>query len=128
MLRVLGLLLGYTFDRLAVGGQDLDFMNIVFARVGPNQLSLASQLEGLHASLRSVACDDRVAVGKSLTTAWVCKWFLWKGLVAHFPNDLTFRIEFDTLVAVRKIDQRVAIRKPYRCEWPVLGCATSELR
>jgi hypothetical protein len=42
MFRVLGLLLGYTFDRLAVGGQDLDFMNIVFARVGPNQLSLAS--------------------------------------------------------------------------------------
>ena len=86
-------------------------MNIVFARVGPNQLSLASQLEGLHAPLCSVACDDRVAVGKSLTAAWVCKWFLGKGLVAHFPNDLTFRIEFDALVAVRKIDQRVAIIK-----------------
>ena len=93
----------------------------------PNDFLFAVHLEHPHLGRVSlgVAADDSVTVGQSLAAARVGE-APGNVRVVHTPDDPSLGIELHRLVAVRQIDDRVAVGQTDRGKRPVLGSAATK--
>ena len=93
----------------------------------PHDFLFAVHLEHAHLAGVSlgVTADDSVAVGQALTSARIGKATV-DVRVVYAPDDLTLGIKLHRLVAVRQVDDRVAVGQTDRGERPILGSAATK--
>ena len=88
----------------------------------PHDFLFSVHLENAHFGgvFLMITAYDRVAVVEALAAARIVE-PAGNVRVVHAPNDLPFRVELHRLVAVREVDNRIAVGQPDRGERPVLG-------
>ena len=111
-------------ERLAVRVQYLKFVNSVFVivRVSPDHSFVVChfyQLGPVRAEV--IAGKDGVAVREALPATSVIDQRLRQVLIADFPDDFPFRVNFNDKIAGGAVDKCMAIWQPDRREWPMRG-------
>ena len=93
----------------------------------PNDLLVASYFEHLgHFRLSlAITTDDRITVRQSLTAARIGESTV-NVAVVDSPDNFAGFVELDGLVAVRQVDQRVAVLQTNGGEGPVLSRSPAE--